>query len=398
MTRVIIAGASTRAAAESAARAGYAVTSFDGYGDLDQHPSVRLVALPRDVGVPFTPRAAARAARSVDADAVAYLSSFENYPRAVRLLAEGRALWGNPPDVLRRVRDPFVLADALHRRGLPTPRVWTLGPAPGLPQACPRPAPRPDPELLIKPLRSGGGHGVRRWTSDARIPRGHYLQELIDGTPGSVVFVAADGRAVPLGISRQLVGESAFGASGYRYCGSILLPCADSDVEPAVTNACALAQAVAEDFRLVGVNGIDFIARDDEAYAIEVNPRWSSSMELVERAYGTSVFEVHAAACARRELPAFDLASMRRQPVVHGKAIVFARVESVVGDTRSWLSDPTVRDVPQPGERIARGQPICTVLATGEDPGRCEAALASRAARVYADVVVKTLEPDGATK
>jgi len=388
MTRVLIAGVSTRAAAESAARAGYEVTSLDAYGDLDQHPSVRVISLPRDVGVPFTPRAAARAAKSVDADAVAYLSSFENHPSAVQQLAEGRALWGNPAEVLRRVRDPFVLADVLSRRGFPAPRVWRLGPAPGLPQACPGPG----PDLLLKPRRSGGGQGIRQWSGEARLPRGHYLQEFIDGTPASIVFVAAGGRAVPLGVSTQLVGEDAFGASGYRYCGNILRPYADD----LFTSACALAQAIAEEFGLVGVNGIDFIARGGVPYAIEVNPRWSASMELVERAYGTSVFELHAAACANGELPSFDLASAR--PPACGKAIVFARDDSVAGDTRPWLLDPAVRDVPHPGERIARGQPICTVLATADDVERCGAMLIARATRIYAELVVKTLEPKRATK
>jgi predicted ATP-grasp superfamily ATP-dependent carboligase len=400
MTRVIIAGVSTRAAAESAARAGYAVTSFDAYGDLDQHPSVRVVSLPRDVGVPFTPRAAARAARSIDADAVAYLSSFENHPRAVEILATRRSLWGNPPEVLRRVRDPFALSDALRRRGFATPAILGTGPGPSplrprpVPTALPRPYAGPDPDWLLKPRRSGGGQGVRRWSADARIPRGHYLQEFIEGTPGSIVFVAAGGRAVPLGVSTQLVGDAAFGASGHRYCGNILHPC-DGDL---FTNVYALAQAVTEDFGLVGVNGIDFIARGRVPSAIEVNPRWSSSMELVERAYGLSVFAVHAAACANGELPSFDLSYARQTRAVHGKAIVFAREDSIAPDTRTWLTDPTVRDVPHPGEAVAKGQPICTVFATADDVGGCEAALASRAARVYAEIGVKTLEPGRATK
>jgi predicted ATP-grasp superfamily ATP-dependent carboligase len=391
MTHVIIAGVSTRAAAESAARAGYAVTSFDAYGDLDQHRSVRVVSLPRDVGVPFTPHAAARAARSVDADAVAYLSSFENHPRAVGILATGRALWGNPLEVLRRVRDPCLLAEVLSRRGFSTPEVWTPGSGP---RPDPRPGPRPDPHLLLKPLRSGGGQGVRPWNGDARVPRGHYLQEFIDGTPASIVFVAAGGRAVPLGISMQLVGEPAFGGSEYRYCGNVLQPC-DDDL---FTSACALAQAIAEEFGLVGVNGVDFIARGCVPYAIEVNPRWSASMELVERAYGLSIFGLHAAACEKGELPPFDLASARLARTAFGKAIVFARDDSVAGDTRSWLTDPTVRDVPHPGERLVRGQPICTVFATDDDAARCEAMLGARAARIYDELVVKTLEPGRTTK
>ncbi len=142
-------------------------------------------------------------------------------------------------------------------------------------------------DWLVKPLASGGGHRIRRWRRGTRLPRRYYLQEFVDGTPGSVVFVAAGGRAVPLGVSRQLVGEH---ASARRDTGTA----AASSPRPAtrssrrgealVAAAHALARAVAEEFGLVGVNGIDFVARDGVPYAIEVNPRWSASMELVERA------------------------------------------------------------------------------------------------------------------
>jgi hypothetical protein len=121
---VLIAGVSARAAAESAALARFAVTAVDAFGDLDQHPAVR-VAPPVDADGRFTAGAAARAALAIPSDAVAYLSPFENHPRAVAALARGRTLWGNPPDVLRRVRDPVLVAEALRRRGLPAPvGVW----------------------------------------------------------------------------------------------------------------------------------------------------------------------------------------------------------------------------------------------------------------------------------
>src|SRR5204862_2313373 len=106
---------------------------------------------------------------------------------------------------------------------------------------------------------SGGGHLVRRWRRGERVPPGCYRQELVEGTPGSVVFVAAGGRAVPLAVSRQLIGEEPFGASGYRYCGNILAA-ADED-EAVVDGACAVAGAVCEEFSVVGVNGIDFVAK-----------------------------------------------------------------------------------------------------------------------------------------
>jgi len=405
MKRVVIAGVSTRAAAESAAQAGFVVTAIDAFGDLDQHASVRSVHLSGR----FTAHAAAGAARNIECDAVAYLSSFENHPSAVIALAAGRALWGNSPDVLGHVRDPLLVGDALRRRGIAVPEVSVLSQskavslsqskdelfAQGRPVEDGHPEPvegrtfEQDRDWLVKPLASGGGRGVRPWRRGTRLPRGCYLQELVKGTPGSVAFVAAAGRAVPLGVSRQLVGEHAFGAAGYRYCGSILAAAGDAQFardEALVDAACALARAVAEEFGVVGVNGIDFIACGRVPYVVEVNPRWSSSMELVERVYGLSVFGAHAAACEAGALPAFDLVSARRSPGAAGKAVVFARHDVTVGDTRVWLADSSVRDIPRPGARICAGRPVCTVFAAGRDAVACHAALVGRAERVYAEL------------
>jgi predicted ATP-grasp superfamily ATP-dependent carboligase len=389
---VLIVGLSSRAAAESAARAGFTVTAIDAFADLDQHASVCNVRLPRR----FTAQAAARAGRSIECDAVAYLSNFENHPGAVSTLASGRALWGNPPDVLQRVRNPMRLSQALSSRGLAAPGVVHADESPASP--APRePSPvidavGPPPETesgrwLVKPLASGGGHRVQLWGPDMGVPRGCYLQELIEGTPGSAVFVASGGRAVLLAVSRQLVGEDAFGTTGYRYCGNILAPAGDrqfADDGALVGGAAAIARAVSEEFGLVGVNGVDFVVRDGVPHAIEVNPRWSASMELVERAYGLSVFGAHAAACAAGDLPPFDFDRARLGHDAIGKAIVFTRWDVEAGDTGGWLGDPSIRDVPRPGQRISVGRPFCTVFATGRDGAACRAALVDRAERVYA--------------
>jgi predicted ATP-grasp superfamily ATP-dependent carboligase len=134
----------------------------------------------------------------------------------------------------------------------------------------------------------------------------------------------------------------------------------------------------------VGVNGVDFVARDGVPYPIEVNPRWCGSMDLVERAYGLSIFGAHASACVSATLPRFDLAQASRGTAVLGKAIVFAREGVIVGDTDAWLADDAVHDVPHEGERIEAGRPVCTVYAAGADANACGAALVARAERVYA--------------
>jgi predicted ATP-grasp superfamily ATP-dependent carboligase len=360
------------------------VTAIDAFGDLDQHASVRGLSLTRDFGVPVSARSAARAARTVECDAVAYVSSFDNHPRAVATLAAGRALWGNAPAVLRRVRDPMLVTRALRQRGSAAPDVHAVSGSGPTVDSSPRWG--ADRRWLVKPLASGGGHRVRPWRGATRLPRGCYLQELVDGTPGSVAFVAAGGCAVPIGVTRQLVGEDEFGAAGYRYCGNILAAAGDAQFardEALVHAACALARAVVAEFDLVGVNGIDFVESGGVPYAIEVNPRWSASMELVEQAYPLSVFGAHAVACTAGALPEFDLVSARSGGGAVGKAVVFARRDVRVGDTRAWLEDASVRDVPHPGERIPAGRPVCTVFAADRDGATCHAALVRRAERVY---------------
>src|SRR5436309_309470 len=267
MTRVLLAGVSTRDIAESAVRAGYEVVAVDGFGDLDLQACATEVHVVRVDGR-FSARAAAAAARDVPCEAVVYEASFENHPRAVRALATNRMLWGNPPSVLARARDPRRLARVVGDAGLPGPRVRLTRPAPGTRSGW-----------LVKPLRSGGGDGIAVWRRGAPVPRGSYLQERIAGVAGSIVFAADGRRAVPLGLSRILGGGEAI-----------------------------------------------------------------------------------------------------------GKAIVYARRASALGDTRSWLSDQDVRDISPPGTRFAPREPICTIFARGRDAAACVAALKRRAVRLYRDV------------
>jgi uncharacterized protein len=365
---VLIAGVTTRALARSAADAGYQVTAVDAFGDLDLRSVAEVIQMPQGR---YRAHAAAAAAAAVRAPMVAYTSNFENYPEAVAILAQGRRLLGNPPEVLARVRNPVQLMRALRRHGLATPRSCFLPPS----------APAVRRPWLVKPRRSGGGHGIRLWRQGQPVPGSSYLQERMTGMPGSLVFVADGYRAAALGFSRQLVGDARLGSQAFRYCGSITVSSLDGLFPVAgelLERTTALACIVTREFGLVGVNGIDFLAQDGVPYPTEVNPRYSASMELVERALGTSMFQVHLEAC-HGVLPS----GATLPETAHGKAIVFARRNSVVGDTRQWVDDPLLADVPHPGERISRGHPVCTVFAQARDGDACERLLAKRAAAIY---------------
>jgi uncharacterized protein len=367
---VLLAGVSVRALAESAARAGADVIALDAYGDLDLQRIARVVRVRRARDGSFDPMCVARASREIDAGTVSYVSSFENAPKAVEALARGRTLIGNSPAVLRRVRDPLALARALPRLGAHTPAVRA---SPPLKSDATR--------WLLKPRRSGGGHGIVRWARGMPVPRSSIVQERIRGRAGSIIFAADGTQITPLALTRQLAGDPAFGASGFAYCGSILEPHHPELFE----SACALAASIAREFALRGVCGIDFIARGAVPYAIEVNPRPTASMELVERASGRSIWLAHIAGFGAAHAHSLA-ASQHASSVAHGKAVLYARRPVVLGDTDRWLADDDVRDIPSPGERIARGSPICTIFASGRTSALCYAALVRRARIRFAEV------------
>jgi predicted ATP-grasp superfamily ATP-dependent carboligase len=213
------------------------------------------------------------------------------------------------------------------------------------------------------------------------VSRSRYLQRRIIGIPGSIIFAANGSTAVMLGFSRQLVAEPHLGAKGFRYCGSILGTLQTAlfpRQQELLRTAGVVAGVLTREFELTGINGIDFIARDGVPYPIEVNPRYSASMELVERGQGISIFEVHAQAChgVPSAVPAPGV-------MVQGKAIVFARQDVRIGHSPQWGADRWIADIPHAGERIPRSRPICTVFAEAGNPNACRRLLARRAGAVY---------------
>jgi uncharacterized protein len=375
---VLIVGVSTRALAESASRAGYACVTVDAFGDLDQKSRARNVSLWRDLGRRYSAAAAVAVGRRFpEASAsvpAAYVGNLENHPAAVRRLALGRRLLGNTPATLLRARDPLALAEAVRRAGGRVPR--TL---------LPDQVRHADAGAwwLRKPRCGGGGSGVKEWKPGAPLRPHELVQERIDGVLASAAFVADGRRAVLLGISKGLAGDPAFGATGYRYCGSVYPFSAEGSL---LDRMSAIAGAVTGAFGLVGLNGIDFVLREGEPYVLEINPRYSASMELIERSGRLSIFEAHVAACGG-ELPS---AGAFPVPEVLGKAVLYARRNVMVGDSRRWLLRNDVRDVPFPGERIPRGHPVCTVFAHGANSVACYARLVAAAAALQQE-----LEEDG---
>jgi predicted ATP-grasp superfamily ATP-dependent carboligase len=389
---LVIVGASVRALAESAHRAGWDVHAADLYRDLDLAAVAReavRVAAARDDGDGY-PRGLAAAAASFPARAPwCYTGGLENHPDLLASIAAARPLAGNPADVVVSVRDPGVLADAVTSAGLAFPA--TMRSPDGLPT---------DGSFLIKPLASAGGRGIRIWDTTtaagwlspggARSSAGHCWQRIVAGTPVSAAYVMSPGASRLLGISRQLIGAAWCHAPRFAWCGGVTLD--RSDLRDAFER---LGVALAERFRPVGAIGIDAVVDDRGTVSVlEVNPRPTASMELFERSDGTSIAASHLAACGQPAAVPPTVRTGRRGTAWHwAKAVLFASRDVAVTpalvarlrDTAAgWTAADggwaALADIPAPDQTITAGSPACTIFARANRPEDALHALRDRVA------------------
>ena len=357
---ILVVSVSARMLAELAVRDGHAVFAADRFGDLDLQRMCPGLSIMRDLGGRGGMAELVAAVEDVPADAVVYGAGLENRPDLVARLAAGRTLLGCDPETLRRVRDPAELGASLRAAGHAWPETLAGADAPDRADAAGR-------RWLRKPVRSGGGRGIRAWRG-GRLTDDVLLQERIAGLPCSFAAVADGRSAVVLGVGEQLIGRRALGARGFTWAGNLVparLPRAERRaLAGAAIEICA---HLAGDFGLRGLFGVDAVWDGERAWVVEVNPRPSASLETVAAAHGTNVFAAHLEGCAGRLPVAPPLDALADPPRAAGKAVVFALRDGAAPETEDWADDG-VRDVPHPGEPIGRGHPICTLTATGATP------------------------------
>jgi uncharacterized protein len=353
--------------AELAVKAGHEVVAFDRFGDLDLQRLCPSVSVLRDLGGRGGMAALVEAAEQISAPSAIYGAGLENQPGLVARLAAGRMLLGCPPETLERVRNPAVLGASLRAAGLAFPATFAARDAPRQAERARR--------WLRKPVRGGGGRGVREWRGGA-LDGNVIVQEHIPGVACSAAAVGDGRSAVVLGVSEQLIGRRRLGARGYAWCGNLVPPrLGEAEQRALAVGARKICAHLARAFGLRGLFGVDLVWDGERPWVVEVNPRPTGSLECVEAAQEVGVFDAHLEGCAGR-LPSAPGATPRRAA---GKTILFASRDVRVGDTRGW-PERGIRDVPHPGERIGAGRPICTLVSAGESPEGVLADLETRAA------------------
>jgi len=126
-------------------------------------------------------------------------------------------------------------------------------------------------------------------------------------------------------------------------------------------------------FAVRGLIGVDAVIADNEVWTVEVNPRYTASVEILERAGQTGLISQHASVFGLD----CDVRPCRTDTsMMHGKAICYAEkplvmtrpflewVQKVNLEDGTW---PQLADIPTVGSSIGKGQPVLTIFTSGAD-------------------------------
>lgn len=356
---LIVVGASVRAAAFSALRAGILPWCADLFADADLCRRCRVERIPPAV----YPQGFAAAVARGPAVPWLYTGGLENWPSLIASMSRARPLWGNGPRELNAVRSPTTVARLMHAQGLPHPDVRPLGTR--LPERG---------RWLVKPRRGAGGAGIHFWDGRKRPSTHSYLQEYVEGETAAALYVGGASRTRLLGVTRQLVGDTWLHASPFQYCGSI----GPMPLTPRLARRFRrLGEVLRARCGLRGLFGVDVIMRDAAPWPVEINPRYVASAEVLEHAMGVRTLGLH------RQV--FDPASKAPQSGgaasggVVGKAVLFAQAPVTFPTCGPWEADlecpvhdlPAHADIPTAGTRIASGRPVLTIFARAASVVAC---------------------------
>lgn len=436
---VLLCGPSVRAFARSAAGAGYRVAAVDDYCDLDLIENCEQAHRSPENAEGFE-----RLFAEVRPLAWSYGGGWENRPGLVRRLTLIAPLWGMEADALSLLRDPLVWTAVLRDAGFLVPETLT-GEDARQRAHCDRSSATTEKRWLSKSAVAAGGSHVRfaddatadGASNDGAPAERRFLQEFVPGHVESAAYVAGPGGVRFLGACRQIVGAEELGATGFLFAGAVG-PLPLTDEEQAFF--ARLGQAVRSIGPIRGLFGVDGIRRSDGRWLpIEINPRYTASMETLERASGRTFFADHAVACDSSSVgwalahrssasddrqdveqrsalfapsdacgatvgqgppyeepaidPSIDLANQDGLHVI-GKAIVYAQAELRLSlDMPAWrefertFPGVTLADLPQPGTVSRPGEPVLTILVAARSPDEARAALLSAGRRVHAELL-----------
>ena len=269
-----------------------------------------------------------------------YGSGFEQHPESLCYLQTRLTLIGNTYETFIRLQNKVDFFAVLDNLNIPHPETLFT-------------PPNDSQDWLIKPNTGQGGVGIQRYrNTNQGLNSNIYWQKYQHGSQHSVLFLANRKQVQIIGFNTQWTARLSNNEE-FIFAG-IINYCELSEVYQ--TQIINWLTKLVPEFKLNGLNSLDFIHADGQSYLLEINPRPPASMQL----YDADLLRRHI----RTASPVEDWQSCLQPPAQSaytGYQIIYAQQDIQIPDSYIWENN--TMDIPIAGAMCKTGQPICSIIA-----------------------------------
>ena len=228
--------------------------------------------------------------------------------------------------------------------------------------------------FILKKKRSAGGTNVYKIEDKKNlvnqikilekkefIPSEWIIQEYIEGIPVSCTVISNGKECEIISINRQIIGESFLNTpKDFMYCGNIV-PAGLSEGEEKIIAEMSIYLTI--ELGLKGINGFDFVLKDQYPYLMECNPRIPGSIRASESVLELNLLDLHIKSFIPNEWEEIkSLLKSRETKTVATKLIFFAPKEIDKDIVPKINNLKFIHDKSEPIKNILKGEPLCIIL------------------------------------
>jgi len=191
-------------------------------------------------------------------------------------------------------------------------------------------------------------------------------QEYIEGIPVSCTIISDGIHCKVISINRQIIGERYLNAPrDFMYCGNVVPAQIGNNITNLITN---ISLMLSKKLKLKGINGFDFVVRNQYAYLMEINPRIPGSISASELAFGINLLDLHVKSFNSENWEEIEsLLCKNKLAQFATKLIVFSPNELTKQETIKINNLEYIHDKSHPDNPIQKFDPVCTILFGARD-------------------------------
>ncbi len=384
---VLVAGFNTRPLVYSLSRAGYHVYAVDFFGDLDLYPYVKdCLILTKKLSVNYG------LAKNNYSEylSLLILELLAKYPDIKYLIIgsglddgiEERTLilkdinqkkykilnLNNELETIKKSRNTEFIFNLLVKFGYDVPRTVSF-------QEDKSKINKLEYPFILKKKSGSGGTNVYKIRNESDltlninlinregfIPKDWLIQEYIEGNPVSCTTISNGIESEVISVNHQIIGDNKYlnAPKEFMYCGNTVPANVFAEERKLIVD---ISLKLSTELGLKGINGFDFVLKNQYPYLIEINPRIPGSIRASEEAMNINLLDLHIKSFTEKGWE-FVKKTLKNAKIENftTKMIYFAPKE-IDKNLLNKINDlEYVHDKSEPVKNINKSEPVCTIL------------------------------------